>query len=167
VPEPVDALALSCIHQSAHHLEQRRLLWMYDVYLLLSRFTEAELEEFSTRAIERRMARVCAHAIAAATEYFPVSAAGPVLDRLSAVDGDEPSAVLVSMRTPLRQLASDLALTPTWRSRARLLLAHLFPPPAYMWHAHGPASAARLPWLYVQRILRGSARWMTGKTGDE
>jgi hypothetical protein len=167
VPAPVDALALACIHQSAHHPEREMLLWMYDIFLLLSRFTAAEREEFSHRAVERRMARVCAHAIAASAEYFPVSSARAILDRLRAADGDEPSAFLVGTRTPLRQLASDLAFTRTWRSRARLLLAHLFPPPNYMRHMHGGSSAALLPWLYVNRILRGSTRWLSGKTRDD
>ena len=162
-PVPVHALALSCIHLSAHHPGHDLLLWMYDIFLLLSRFTRAELEEFAVLALERRMARICAHAVSRAAEYFPSANADALLQRLARVSGEEPSAFLVNPRTPIAQLASDLARTGGWAVRARLLFAHLFPPPAYMRHAYGVSSAVLLPWLYGYRLARGAGRWLRGR----
>jgi hypothetical protein len=162
-PAPVHALALACIHQSAHHPGHELLLWMYDIYLLVSRFGAAEIDEFAAMAVERRMARMCAHAVSGATGYFPASNADALLKKLAVADEDEPTAFLVNARSPMRQLASDLAATREWSARARLLFAHLFPPPAYMRHTYGVSSAALLPWLYGYRIARGAGRWLRGK----
>jgi hypothetical protein len=101
--------------------------------------------------------------VAASTEYFPVPAARALLDRLNAVGHDEASAFLVHARTPLTQLASDLANTSGWTARGRLLLGHLFPPAAYMRKTFGVSSVALLPWLYTYRIVRGAGRWLRGR----
>lgn len=162
-PAPVDALALACIHQAAHHPEHDLLLWMYDAWLLLSGFSDEDVERFASMAIARRMARICAYTVGLSAEYFPNPRAAGVLERLGAAAGDEPSAFLVHERSPLRQLSSDLAATPGWTARGRLILGHLFPPPDYMRHAYGVSSPALLPFLYGYRIARGAGRWLAGK----
>ncbi len=162
-PAPVHALALACIHQAAHHPGHDLLLWMYDASLLLSRFSDQEMDEFASLAIERRMARICAYTVRASAEYFPGARADLLLEKLSAATAAEPTAFLIMERTPLAQLASDLAATPGWIGRGRLLLGHLFPPPAYMRHAFGVSSPALLPFAYGYRIARGAGRWVLGK----
>ncbi len=161
-PAPVHALALACIHQAAHHSGHELLLWMYDIHLIGSRFTPADSGEFCSLAFDRKMARLCAHAIAAAAEFFPFDCCAALLERLAAAGSHEPTAFLVEPRTPLAQLASDLSVTRTPAARFRLLLAHLFPPPAYMRHAYGVSTTALLPLFYGHRIARGAGRWLRG-----
>lgn len=164
VPSPVYALALAAIHQSAHHAGHDLLLWMHDIHLIASHFTPAEVDEFCDLAADRRITRLCRHAIAAAAEYFPGPTAAALLARLAGARQDEPSAFLVEPRTPLAQLASDLSATRGSAQRLRLVLAHLFPPPAYMRHAFGVGTPALLPLLYGYRIVRGAGRWLRRRT---
>jgi hypothetical protein len=158
-PAPVDALALACIHQAAHHPEHDLLLWSHDAWLLLAGFSDAEADAFCALAIERQMTRICAYTVAESAAYFPTPRSSRVLERLRAAGGDEPTAFLVHERTPLQQLTSDLATTRGWIARGRLILGHLFPPPAYMRHAYGVPTAA-LPLAYGYRIVRGAGRWL-------
>lgn len=160
-PSTVHALALACIHQSAHHPWHDLLLWNYDIALLLSRLTQQEGDAFVALALERRMAHLCAHAVRESLEHFPSATGAALAARLDQHAAAEPTAFLIEPRTPLAQLASDLAATRGWASRGALLAGHLFPPAAYMRQAYGVSSATLLPLLYVHRIVRGSWRWIT------
>jgi hypothetical protein len=57
-------------------------------------------------------------------------------------------------------LKSDLAATPDWRGRLRILREHLFPKRAFMYERYGTRSAIALPFLYLYRIVRGAPRWV-------
>jgi hypothetical protein len=160
---PVDALALASIHQSAHHAEHDLMTWTYDTFLLVSRFSAAEIEAFLTMAVERRMAHLCAYALAECVQYFPTPAICALLEELKAAGRDEPTAYLVRRRTPLADLVSDLKAARGIGARLRLILGHLFPPPAYIRHTYGVSSPLRLGACYLQRIVRGGGRWLVGR----
>jgi hypothetical protein len=161
-PASVDALALACIHQAAHHLEHHLLLWTHDAWLLLSGLSDEEVEAFCAMAIDRRMTRVCAYTVNECARYFPSPRVGRVLARLHVARRHEPTGFLVGERTPLRQLGSDLAATRGWIARGQLIAGHLFPPSAYMRHTYRVPTAV-LPLAYVYRIVRGAGRWLVGK----
>lgn len=162
-PSAVHALALACIHQSAHHPWHDLLLWNYDVALLLSRMTDQDRDVFVALALDRRMARLSVHAMRESLAHFPSAAGTSLAARLDERAAAEPSAFLTEPRTPLAQLASDLGATRGWAARAALVAGHLFPPRAYMQQAYGISNAALLPLLYVYRIARGGWRWITGR----
>lgn len=159
----VDALALACVHQGAHHPGHDLLLWMYDVHLLIAGLTDSEVDAFVALALDRRMARLCASSIEASTRRFPHPAAERILRSLAAAPPGEPTARLVGPRCPATELLSDLSVIGGWRERTELLLGHLFPPPAYMRKAFATSSAVMLPWLYAYRIVRGAGRWFRVK----
>ena len=160
---PVHALAVGCIHQSAHHPEHDLLLWAYDTYLLVSHFTEQEGDEFVALTIERGMVRLAVYALHESVQFFPTAASRALLARLSAQPRVEATAFLVAPRTPLTDFLSDMSATRGWVARARLLGGHLFPPMTYMRHTYGIRRPAALPWFYAYRILRGAGRWFREK----
>jgi hypothetical protein len=60
----------------------------------------------------------------------------------------------------MNRILDDLSRAAGWRAPARLALAHLFPPAAYMRRTYAPSSGAPLPWLYARRVARGFRKWM-------
>lgn len=160
---PVDALAVACVHQAAHHPGHDLMLWMYDVHLLVASLTDGQIDEFVARAVDRRMANLCVYSLDDSVRRFPNPATSRVLRQLQAAPHDEPTAILINPRRPVSDLLLDLSAIRGWRERIQLVLGHLFPPPAYMRKAFAASSPAILPWLYVYRIARGAGRWFRVK----
>jgi hypothetical protein len=164
---PVDALLLACIHPVMHHRNTRRTLWTYDIHLLASKMPERELLAFATLACEKKVARICAHALRSAHALFNTSVPGPVVNRLDAA-GVEPSAeYLVVNRRWHDELMSSLRSLPSLGHRLRLLREVLFPNPAYMFDAyrlsHTRLGPLLLPALYLHRNLHGAWKICSGR----
>jgi hypothetical protein len=159
-PSATDALALACVHLVAHHQHDDVLLWLYDVHLLIEHFSREAARAFIALAVSRRMSRICVTVIERAAGAFHGRRAGAIVEALRDAAPDEPSARLAGPRTPLSDLLSDLAVMRAPGEGLRLVLAHLFPPAAYMRTAFAPSSRAPLPWLYARRIVRGSVGWL-------
>ena len=163
---PRHALLVACLHRVAHHADSSNLLWLYDIHLL-ARDTDADPAAFAELASARQMRTVCARGLEMASAAF-----GGIdprwLAALSMADGageprsrEEPAAAF--LRGPMSLAAilkEDLAATPGWRRRARILQERLFPKPAFMYERYGTRSTAALPFLYLHRIVTGAPRWV-------
>ena len=57
---PVHALLLACLHPVMHHRNLERLIWVYDIHLLASRLSAAELGRFADLAIAKEVGTICA-----------------------------------------------------------------------------------------------------------
>ena len=122
---------------------------------------EVQVEAFAASAVQRRVALMCAAAIGNAAVWFPSARAARLVARLRGAAANEPSAVIVEQERRIRGLVSDLSALDTWRARASLVFAHLFPPASYMRATRPSSSRAPLAWLYVRRLTRGIQRWTT------
>jgi hypothetical protein len=158
-PRRLDALAIAAVHLVAHHRNERALLWLYDLHLLVSTLQDAEIAVVARRARERKMATILAAAVERSDRCFPTAAGSSLLDRLSP-DATEPSAALVDIRRPSQQALMDLRALAGWRARGAYLADHLFPPAAYMRRRYAPESRAPLPWLYLSRMFCGARKWL-------
>jgi hypothetical protein len=159
-PSPAHALLVACVHRVAHHGDANDLLWLFDVHLLARAFTPRERDAFTALASARRMRAVCARTLSLALEAFD----GLDVEWIAALSApgafNEPSAAFLG--GGLRQvdiLRADLAATPHWYQRVRLLREHLFPAAAYMRQRYPRWPAALLALAYVHRVLRGAPRW--------
>ena len=155
------ALALACIHSVAHHPNSDDLLWLWDLHLLASAMSGAEIAVFADVAARSSARAVCTHMLTAAHARFRTPAIVPVLDRVRPRPGDaeEASARLLAGRLSQADiLRSDLASL-GWFRGAALLREHLFPPADYMRSRYERWPAVLLPAAYVHRIVRGAPRW--------
>lgn len=161
-PSPLHSLALACVHRVAHHSNDDRLIWIYDIHLLAERLSEPEREEFVEFAVAKQLSAVCAQGLAVTERRFHGRAVGLLLAQLTAQRSQsrEPSETYAhgTMRK-LDVLFSDLNALEGWRPRLKLLREHLFPPRAYMREVYGVSSPALLPLLYVWRFARGAGPW--------
>lgn len=159
-PSDVHALALACLHRVAHHRASSRLIWLYDIHLLLERLDAGRRSDVEALAARAGLLAVCGRSIADAHALFGTSVPSGWGESLEARGKDEPAAAfLEGARTKFDVLRSDLRALPGWRSRLRLIREHLFPPAAYMRRATGIRHPALLPFAYVWRIVTGAGKW--------
>lgn len=169
VPAPVDALLLALIHPAMHHQNRQRLLWAYDVRLLVRALDLGGMQELVHRAEEKGVAAICAHGLRAARDRLGVPVPGEVIERLAAVPVEQqPTAgYLTPGRSWARETAASLRGLTRWRDRLRLLREIALPSPGYMLRAYGlgDGGMARslLPALYLHRGVRGALRVVSGR----
>jgi hypothetical protein len=159
---PGHALVLACIHRVAHHQDSDHLLWLWDLHLLASRLSNDEVDACVALASQSSTRAVCAHGVRLAAHCFGTANAAELIARLEP-DGDEavePSARFLGGGLRLVDLLrTDLAATPTWRSRVTLLGEHLFPPVSYIRAIYSAWPTVLLPLAYLHRIVRGMPKW--------
>ena len=163
---PADALLLACMHR-AHHIHSQyrvdgvsssggdRLIWLYDVHLLIHAMSPRELEEFTRLADKRGMRAICSDGLLRARQCFGTRVPEEVLPSLSRTGPSEPSAAHLRAGN-MRHLLTEIRSLPCWRDRVTLLGEHLFPPPDYMLEKYAVTSRAWLPMLYLQRGIHGT-----------
>jgi len=159
-PSHADALLLACIHRVAHHHDNERLIWLYDIHLLREAMTPDEHERFWRLAAERRVVAICERSIELADAWFATAPHDRASDWLSEDERqrDEPSAAFLDRnRRGVSILHGDLQAL-GWRSRLRRLRELALPPAAFMRQSFPTAPAVALPALYVWRGARGVAR---------
>jgi hypothetical protein len=155
----VEALLLACVHRVAHHHDDERLIWLYDIHLLRASFTEEEHARFWRTAAERGVLTICRRSVELAEEWFgeqPHHAEEYVgADRIAR---REPSARLLETSSHAHVMLSDFAGLPGWKARLRRARQLAFPPRAYMDAQFGKRPRLLLPALYAWRGLRGLKR---------
>jgi hypothetical protein len=159
---PVYALLLACAHRAAHEhapyyvdgVPHDRLIWLYDIHLLVSRMSAQELQEFVELAAAKRVRALCAAGLMRAVECFGTPLPEVFLATLLQGSEKDPSAVYLRSG-PLGMALEELRSLPDWGSRGRYVKEHLYPPADYMLRKYGRSSRAWLPLLYAHRALRG------------
>lgn len=167
---PPDALLLACMHR-IHHLHRPvhidglsmrgidRLIWIYDIHLLLEAMTDDELLAFARTSRQTRMLAVSRDGVMNAISHFGTRVPEGLLDALrSSSTTDDSERYLQTGRS--RAFTNELLSLPSWRDRLALLGEHLFPPAEYMLAKYSVRSRAWLPILYVQRGIHGTWKRM-------
>jgi hypothetical protein len=167
-PAPADALLLACIHPVMHHQNTERILWVYDIHLIASSLSTPAFAEFTERAVDKKVAAVCAHQLRRVENALGTMVPPGIIDELSHAGRGEPSArYLASHRRWHHELASSVRGLPTFGARMKLLRDVLVPAPSYMLGAYRlrgkPLAPLLLPALYVHRNARGAWKILTGK----
>ncbi|MBL0141405.1 MAG: nucleotidyltransferase family protein [Betaproteobacteria bacterium] len=162
---PVDALLFACMHRSGHrnapyyidnvpYPATDRLIWLYDIHLLVSRMSEDELLEFVALAASKRMKAICRDGLVRSMECFRTVVSDPVLRALVPSGAVEPSARYCNEGRVL-QMVDDFFALETLRARASWLREQAFPPAEYMRGKYEGAAWSWLPWLYARRAAHG------------
>ena len=169
---PMHALLLACMHRVTHvtvaydsdgvaHLGDR-LIWLYDIHLLVTRMARTELQRFAQLAGDRRVRQVCVDGLTQTQRHLGTSLPGDVLETLAAPGPRELSAQYLDLGR-MHCLIRDVQSLPNWRDRLRLSKEHVFPPVDYMLEKYEVSRRAWLPALYLHRGMRGAWRLLREK----
>lgn len=157
----IHALVLACVHRVAHHFDQPRLIWLYDVHLLARSLTADGWRCFRELVLDRDLQAPCVRTLVTAQERLGTPVPAEVVAAFAgAVDGGDDAAFLDAKAPHALRVWSDFRHIDSWGDRARLARQHLFPPAGYMRGVYAPGSAAPLWTLYLNRIVRGTRRWI-------
>lgn len=163
---PGDALLFACMHR-VHHMHSpiraddistsggERLIWLYDIHLLVDAMTSGELMQFTGLAQGKGMRAICKDGLLCARRCFGTHIPEAALVALTGELATEPSAAHLRAGE-LRHVLTELRSLSRWRDRIALLREHLFPPSQYMLEKYAVRSRAWLPVLYLQRGIRGT-----------
>ncbi|MFB3855252.1 MAG: nucleotidyltransferase family protein [Vicinamibacterales bacterium] len=163
-PSALHSLFIACIHRAAHHADEDRLIWLYDIHLLAATLDEWGLDRFGAEARRRKVAAVTASGLARARQLFNTALPARFIGGLEAAAAgfaSEPSSGFArGAVTRLDVLVSDLRALDSWRDRLALVREHVLPPPAYIMRSYGVTSRAALPALYAHRLVCGAWKWL-------
>lgn len=137
------------------HPATDRIIWLYDIHLLVGAMSARELAEFGALAGSRRIAAICRDALDLCQERFATQVPAGVLATLAAPGRAEPSARYLS-GGPLLQMIGELRALENWRDRGRWLRETVLPGEAHMRRKYPTAVNTWLPLLYARRAFAGA-----------
>jgi hypothetical protein len=155
VLDSADALLLACMHRWGNERHDRdRLIWIYDIHLLVSSLDESQLREFTLSAVSRNVQQACLDGVSRARELFHTSVPGEVLEMLGSPE---------SKRTLYRRFAEsyfglvvdDWRYLPNRHARLVLLQELLLPSTEALMQKYHKTSKYWLPYLYLRRVVGG------------
>ena len=165
---PAEALLFACAHRAAHvntptYLDDDamtggdRLIWLYDIHLLVSRMSPAELGELVELAGARKLKSITLDALRRTTACLATPVPADVLEELARPGPMEPSARYLTGRRA-RQLFGDFLELEDWPTRLRWLREMSFPDAAYLRRQYPSREDSWLPLLYLRRLVDGAGR---------
>ena len=154
-PNPVHSLLIACMHRVQHD-NSGRLLWLYDIHLIVGRLSDTEAREFIDIARSRRVWTVCARSVQIAAAHFHTWLPEPLLAGLDLLETErlsEPSAIYLSHR-PWRARVTDLQSLRSWRDRLNGFRQLTLPRSDYIRQLYADRPSTPLPLLYLDRLGR-------------
>lgn len=149
---PELALLTACLHRSANpNHDADRLIWLYDIHLLISGMSEAALVQFAHKAVAENIQQACLSALQKTQCCLATKMPERVFTILAAPERKSSwSASYFSL------IADDLRCLPDAGSRLALLRELLLPPSDELFRKYGESEKkCRLPWLHARYLAGG------------
>lgn len=170
-----DALLLACLHRAAHlehlsniggkdHLQGNRLIWLYDIHLMLSGISRDELAVFADRAHDIGLGKVCLDALDTCRTALGTQLPESIAERLREPSTDSAASRYLHAGKFERLWINFLAY-PDWKTRLKYLKELFFPSAEYMRHKYRDQTGTPLFWLYLKRAWFGVGKRLPSKSG--
>jgi hypothetical protein len=156
--DPVRALLLACLHRlgsEAH--DPNRLIWIYDIHLLVNALNPQQLEEFAALAVARNAQAACLDGLLKANQDFGTYIPDSVREVLEQPEA-RPSLRRRIDESQLGLLLDDWNRMGNRASRLGFLRELFLPSGDALLQKYGKASRWWLPVLYVRQVLGGTLR---------
>ena len=150
------AMLLACVHRVAHHHDDDRLIWLYDIHLLAELLGASGLRAFSELAATKKMALVCHRGLSLTAQRFGTTVSEEMLAYLREAGSREALSepYLRTKNSLRRDFISNLEILPL-RKKIRFLRQCLFPPADYMMRKYASSNQFLLPFFYLRRGFSG------------
>jgi len=153
--KPAHALLMACMHlESNPDHDSDRLIWLYDIHLLVSVMSIPALLEFAERAVRENIQVVCRQAVEKSVECFATGVPEEVQAMLSVPE----QPILFRRRfsdSPLGLIIDDVRLLPGLKNKAKLIQEYLFPAADYLLDRYGKKGWGWVPVLYFRYLFAG------------
>jgi len=158
-PDKIDALLLACFHRAGHfsHMGDR-LIWLYDIHLLVGALDEHQFDLFYQKAKKMAILTICSDAILTARDWFNTSLTEAMLELLSKLPASEPSTAYLTTgrQAGIKNHALlELKDLTSVRDKLRYFYQKVFPPVNYMLWRYDTKRIYLLPFLYLYRLVYG------------
>ncbi len=154
-----DALLLACFHRAVHFShEGDRLIWLYDIHLLMNALDEHEFDLFYQKAKKIEIVTICADAILTAQDWFSTSITESRMKRLITLPEIEASTVYLTSGRQVgikNHALLELKELSSMRDKFHYLFEKIFPPVNYMLWRYDTKRIYLLPFLYLYRLIYG------------
>lgn len=159
-PALVDALLLACLHRVAHHPEDQRLIWLYDIDLLLRKMDRNQFEEFAQLASNKKVRALCLQELKAAEKHFHTPLHDDLIQRLfyEADLGTEPSSHLLEPHSRKIDVLRVDFKSLSGLQKIRFVFQHLFPSSEYISKKYSLRYKILAPLYYVYRMVIGGLK---------
>ncbi len=156
------ALLLGLLHRAGNNLFQSpgygdRLIWLYDIHLLVGAMSGAERDDFRAMVETKRLGAVALEGLRACAERFPSPPLAALIDALARSPQAQSGAELLKAGRLRREWIEWRAI-PGVRARLGYLAARAFPAAEYMRERYPESTATSLPMLYARRGWTGLRR---------
>lgn len=149
-PDRVYSLLIGCLHLIGHHADEIRMIWLYDIHLLIASMSESDYQRFLSRSLKPAPLRAACHAALVLTQrYLPTERT----DALRRALDPGAEARWAMDRTYLHALIADAGAVGRG-NRLRFVAQHVFPSADYMMKRFAIRRRWQLPFWYALRIGR-------------
>lgn len=150
-----NALMLACMHRFGNQGHDRdRLIWLYDIHLLVSAMSINDLTEFTEKAVRKNIQEACSDALEKCHQYLATAVPNHVLCALRSPAQPESFRSHYSY-SQLALLMDDFRHLPGARSRFGFLREFFMPPADYLLFRYGKEGWYWVPVLYLRYLLGG------------
>jgi len=157
IPSTVDSILLACIHRVGHHSNDERLIWLYDIHLLISRLDENEWEELCLLCEDKSLAAITRDALLTCQDLLGTDIAPQAEQTLKELARrKEPSKLFLQRQLSEWQIfKQDLKALKGFSLKLKLIREHVFPQSDYIREHIGTNNLAK---AYLIRLWRGLKR---------
>lgn len=161
---PVHALLIACMHRATHrvnpyyvdgvvHYSGDRLIWLYDIHLILGALSPAQCDEFIAQANTKGLRAICLDGIEKSRSYFQTLVPENIMVALGQTGSIEAPARYLNANRWHQQWMDFVALG-SRKARIRFACETFFPSAHYMRQKY-PQFSGGLVWLYALRAFGG------------
>ncbi len=172
---PVDNLILICLNRAQHAkfgyligkerlFENDRLIWAVDIDLLTSAFEPAHWEELVQNASDSASSDIILSGLDLAQRCLDTPVPEAVLTQLKQQSDDTRLTDYLMSGSSTHRLKLDLAASPSWRDKLRLITFKLIPSEDLVRERFPDAESWPLAVLHIRRLLSGLGKFIGGRT---
>jgi hypothetical protein len=159
----VHALFLACMHRASHrqwpyfvgnkeYYGGDRLIWVYDIHLILREFDSISYNEFTALANRKGLTQICSEGLLEARDCFGTAIPEEVFQTFAVAGSDDMSSQYLGASVGKQYWLNFIAINGVV-NKLKFIVQILFPPRRYMRSVYSRVRPRWLPWLYVRRAL--------------
>lgn len=157
IPSAVDSILLACLHRLGHHANDERLIWLYDIHLLINTLNEDDWEEFCLLNEDKHVAAITLDALTTCQDLLKTQIpSGPLKTLRKLAKRNEPSQLFLQRNlSEWAIFKEDLKALGSLKLKIQLVTETLFPSKDYIRAQMGTQNIYK---GHAKRFIRGMIR---------